>query len=313
MTVAARRNPLRAQGGVRINWSLLRASSRLRSGSAITILPGRLAELILFMAALFIAGLVVAAPTSTARAKECLAAPSSPAPEGSWWYYRLDWPTQRKCWYLRSLGKPAQQTNDEAKTGPVRSRSAPSESIRPTDRARKPTSPDDTAPSPPDSEKAPVGSIAPEVPAPQVSPLTQTNTPNTAPELNAPPVVSPSSQPIVEQNGHEEITTQSIPERPVQGTSAPSQTNAEAAAPVDAAGVASPDVVPRIKALESGEVPTDASTPDYIETVARSREQAKRYQIPMILLLVIPVGLWSAFFIFAHIFSPNPWGGTKSK
>ena len=31
------------------------------------------------------------------RAKDCLAAPNSPAPEGKWWYYRLDWPTQRRC------------------------------------------------------------------------------------------------------------------------------------------------------------------------------------------------------------------------
>ena len=47
-----------------------------------------------------LSGMGVAAPTSTARAKDCLAAPNSPAPEGRWWYYRLDWPTQRKCWYL---------------------------------------------------------------------------------------------------------------------------------------------------------------------------------------------------------------------
>jgi hypothetical protein len=40
------------------------------------------------------AGICVAAPASTARAKDCLAAPNSPAPEGRWWYYRLDWPTQ---------------------------------------------------------------------------------------------------------------------------------------------------------------------------------------------------------------------------
>jgi hypothetical protein len=73
-------------------------------------MAGRLAVSILFIATLLIAGLSVAAPTSTAHAKDCLAAPNSPAPEGSWWYYRLDWPTQRRCWYLRALGKAVQQT-----------------------------------------------------------------------------------------------------------------------------------------------------------------------------------------------------------
>ena len=47
-------------------------------------------------------GATVPAPANSLHADDCLAAPNSPAPEGSWWYYRLDWPTQRKCWYLRA-------------------------------------------------------------------------------------------------------------------------------------------------------------------------------------------------------------------
>src|SRR6516165_11362196 len=47
-------------------------------------------------------GATVPAPADSLHADDCLAAPDSPAPEGSWWYYRLDWPTQRKCWYLRA-------------------------------------------------------------------------------------------------------------------------------------------------------------------------------------------------------------------
>ena len=50
-----------------------------------------------------------ASPSPTARADDCLAAPNSPAPQGSHWYYRLDWATQRKCWYVRAPGPPAQQ------------------------------------------------------------------------------------------------------------------------------------------------------------------------------------------------------------
>src|SRR6516225_8195844 len=33
-------------------------------------------------------------------ADECLAAPNAAAPAGSHWYYRLERPTQRKCWYI---------------------------------------------------------------------------------------------------------------------------------------------------------------------------------------------------------------------
>ena len=124
----------------------------------------------------------------------------------------------------------------------------------------------------------------------------QTTTPTTTPAPTAPPLTSTSSEPIVEQNAHEEITTQSIPERAVQETSAPSQTNTEAAAPGDAAGAASPDAVPKIEALESNAVSTDASAAsetdygDFIERAVRIREQATYEQAPLP-FLVIAVGL----------------------
>jgi hypothetical protein len=312
-------------------------------------MPSRLTGSIPFIATVLIAALSVGTPTSTARAKDCLAAPNSPAPEGSWWYYRLDWPTQRKCWYLRALGKPAQQTSERAATRsgqPVRPKSAPSESTRPTDRALESVSTDDSARSPPDAETAPVGSIVPEVPSPQAStswqtgaptaPRTQSDAPvisatiqqahddnsaSSSPDADATPVGSivpevpapqastsrPTSVPTmprtqndeqvisgtIHQSAHEESATNSVLERPVGETSASSKTNAEAGAPVDAADVASPDAVPRIKALESNAVSTDASAasvPDYIERVGRSREQANNEQAP-ISFFVIAVGL----------------------
>ena len=251
------------------------------------IRPSRLTGSFPVIATLLIAGLGVAAPTSTARGKDCLAAPNSPAPEGMWWYYRLDWPSQRKCWYLRSLGKPAQQTTEAAATGsasPVRSRSAPSDPIRPTDRAPKSTTHEDTTPSSPDAKIAPLGSIEREVPALQVTPLMQTTAPVTTP---APPLTNTPSESIVKQNAHEEITTQPIPERSVQETSAPTQANTEAIVSGEAAGVASPDAVPRIEALESNAVSTDASAAleaqlqRLIDREVRIREQAAYEQAPL--------------------------------
>src|SRR5262249_3257217 len=57
---------------------------------------------ITLVVALLALGATGRAPADSLHADDCLAAPNSPAPEGSWWYYRLDWPTQRKCWYLRA-------------------------------------------------------------------------------------------------------------------------------------------------------------------------------------------------------------------
>jgi hypothetical protein len=49
-----------------------------------------------------VSGANLAMPADSARADDCRAAPSSPAPAGTHWYYRLEWATQRKCWYVRA-------------------------------------------------------------------------------------------------------------------------------------------------------------------------------------------------------------------
>ena len=68
------------------------------------MVPTRVPTLIkvTLVVALLTLGATAPAPANSLHADDCLAAPNSPAPEGSWWYYRLDWPAQRKCWYLRA-------------------------------------------------------------------------------------------------------------------------------------------------------------------------------------------------------------------
>jgi hypothetical protein len=44
-----------------------------------------------------------------AHAADCLAAPNSPAPQNSHWYYRTDRAQQRKCWHLGGGDQPLQQ------------------------------------------------------------------------------------------------------------------------------------------------------------------------------------------------------------
>jgi hypothetical protein len=62
----------------------------------------------------FLAIVVLASPllisTNAANAapESCLTAPGKPGPQGSRWYYRLEFPSKRKCWHLvLKGGKPA--------------------------------------------------------------------------------------------------------------------------------------------------------------------------------------------------------------
>jgi hypothetical protein len=57
-------------------------------------------------------------PGTTARAEDCLSAPNSPAREGTQWRYRLDWATQRKCWYMRAIDPSTHQTTAHPEAAP---------------------------------------------------------------------------------------------------------------------------------------------------------------------------------------------------
>ena len=234
-------------------------------------MPGRLARSIPVMATLVLAALGIGASTGAARAEDCLASPNSPAPKGSWWYYRLDWPTQRKCWYLRGFGGPAKQTAERETNQPLGSGSAPSE----------PTRPSDSSASLPAADTATVGSIIQGAITPQASPGLQTGASIGLPTQNDASAVT--------ANSREGKAADAFQERPVQETSASSQTDAQTAGANDAA-VAPPDAAPRIVA-HAASTDDAASVPDdYIERVVRSRKQAANEQRP-IFFFVIAVAL----------------------
>jgi hypothetical protein len=62
-----------------------------------------------FGSALLVSNLSVGVPVNSALAGDCLAAPNSPAPKNSSWYYRTDRTQQRKCWHLGAAIQPSQQ------------------------------------------------------------------------------------------------------------------------------------------------------------------------------------------------------------
>jgi hypothetical protein len=67
------------------------------------------------LVAVVLMSVVGATLPAAARAEDCLAAPNSPAREGTRWLYRLDRATQHKCWYMGAFGQPTQRAGAAAK------------------------------------------------------------------------------------------------------------------------------------------------------------------------------------------------------
>src|SRR5260370_12569488 len=60
------------------------------------------AKFVSHVCASFLAGLALATMSATTAraAEECLAGPKAHTPQGGHWYYYIDHPTKRHCWYL---------------------------------------------------------------------------------------------------------------------------------------------------------------------------------------------------------------------
>jgi hypothetical protein len=86
--------------------------------------PTRMALFVTITASL--AGLFVSVSRA---ADDCLAKPNAAAPPGSHWYYRVDRPTHRQCWYLGPEGREV-RTRGREDGSPARSR--PSNTIAQT-------------------------------------------------------------------------------------------------------------------------------------------------------------------------------------
>lgn len=69
-------------------------------------MPGRLSSSIVRIAVVAAVVLLtgsVEMRTNRAYANDCVAAPSAAAPQGQHWYYRIERPNHRRCWYLHAI------------------------------------------------------------------------------------------------------------------------------------------------------------------------------------------------------------------
>jgi hypothetical protein len=76
-------------------------------------MPHRTAKFVpAIIASLLLAGvpLATASPAAAQAADNCLASPKDQAPQGSHWYYRIEHPSNRHCWYLRGQRDAATPT-----------------------------------------------------------------------------------------------------------------------------------------------------------------------------------------------------------
>lgn len=78
-----------------------------------TIVSTRITFLV--FAGLFAGIPLISMPGQAVSAPEdCLSGPNRQSPEGSHWYYRVDRPTNRRCWYLGPVGEKVRSTARKA-------------------------------------------------------------------------------------------------------------------------------------------------------------------------------------------------------
>ena len=204
---------------------------------------------IALVATLLVWSVSVGAPTTIARADDCLAEPNSSAPAGSHWYYHLDKTTQRKCWYIRATDQPAQPaaaqaTSDGASLSPPPPISA-EEPAAASANIPMSTSPGDSTPA------------LPRVKSPAVKPR-----PASVSSATSPQSVQQSAPKATPQSG----SASSVPEPPAAKATLSSQiSDPPVPAHPPAATPAWPD--PRVIAAEPTAPPSDARTESLRPTV----------------------------------------------
>jgi hypothetical protein len=160
-------------------------------------------------ASVAVSALALAPASDAAPAETCLAAPKGASPQGSHWYYRLERPSMRKCWYLAEKGRAIAQRNAAQMVPPQQ---------EPDEQTEAPTAPAANAPAAPAATAATpsANATAPaaETPAPVITTLVTRNVSNTD------DVAQPSGAPVTAQPS---VTANTLPSTAAEAASAPIQ------------------------------------------------------------------------------------------
>src|SRR3954447_19418057 len=165
----------------------------------------------------FAASAIALAPASyAAPAETCLGAPKGVAPQGSHWYYRIDRPSSRRCWYLAEKG---QKVARRAATRPM-PQAEPDEEVETTE------APATSVPDTPAANAPPVPAAEPR---PVITTLVTRNVSNTEQIAQAQAPAAPDlTQPSAPQNVAPSTTATEAP--PLAPEQAPSDQQASPAA-----------------------------------------------------------------------------------
>jgi len=243
---------------------------------------------------LFAAGAGIGSvPANIARADDCLTAPNSTTPQGSHWYYRMDWANQRKCWYLRAPGEASQQRAPRARPDAAAAQSTPAADAAPpatgveAGAPKSATSGDDASPAP----RLKILSVKPRA-APALSAPTDEPVRAGAQDASTAPPISPARAP---QGGAAPSGAQRS--GPATVWPDPARAMAAFAAASDDAGAASPGrELGREADARMPAAPQNAVEPAPSTTAAVARRAAA--DTPLEMLLPVALGLVAAGILF---------------
>jgi hypothetical protein len=96
-------------------------------------MPNRTAKFVSIVFASLVAGaaLTTMSHGQTPTADDCLAGPKDHTPQGAHWYYRIEHPSNRHCWYLKGDQDKVAQTAPPNASAPAKPMAQPAETAMP--------------------------------------------------------------------------------------------------------------------------------------------------------------------------------------
>jgi hypothetical protein len=211
-----------------------------------------------------------AIPSNFALADDCLAAPNSPAPKGSHWYYHLNRATQQKCWYVRSSEKQPQQA-----TAQTTSADAAMSSTRAGQAGT--------------TEAHEIRGASHQV------------------EKSTKALDDPASNTILNRSA--QVAPRGNAERATSRESTSSDTNVETTAPTPVVWPDPPPMAPAISAREASAVAADAAldaVSDNAESAASTGERTAKFEIPIVVFPALAIGLVVVGFAGRRLIKMDP-------